>query len=247
MLRIRPPFFLMSLRNSFLTLLFFISIVGPFGSSEILDSSEGSSGEMELDNPIDDESLKLSETFETKHDTNGDTGSESLGEELESTKLVSEEPSNVNAAPSPQFRCEKDGNCNPHFPGDAAASCKGKCTLLSWIKEDLQPWSTSGITLEMLKRAHNRGERSSRFLIKNGTLYASLVLGSSKWGASRTWYSAWALLELLDKYGTEVPDVEFVISVEDEPHVRLRPLRLQYTLDAPFTCMSNRANVETKL
>jgi len=41
-------------------------------------------------------------------------------------------------------------------------------------------------------------------------------------GMSRVWYWVWSLLELLEKYGTEVPDVDFVMQTEDLPQITLK-------------------------
>lgn len=37
---------------------------------------------------------------------------------------------------------------------------------------------------------------------------------------SRVWYWVWSILEMLEKYGKEVPDVDIVMQVEDLPKVR---------------------------
>eukprot|EP00959_Pyramimonas_sp_CCMP1952_P101464 2122766-Pyramimonas_sp.AAC.1 len=66
-------------------------------------------------------------------------------------------------------------------------------------------------------RGHRHG--GSHFAIINGSLFADLQPTNSKWGPTRAWYASWGLLELLERYGQQVPDAEFVINVLDEPQV----------------------------
>ena len=100
------------------------------------------------------------------------------------------------------------------------------CTLRSWIESDLDPWRTTGISAEAVKRAVDagKGREINRYVIKDGALFMSEFKSRSKWGDSKRWYNAWALLELLETYPGQVPDVDIAINGADEPFVSSQEL-----------------------
>ena len=61
------------------------------------------------------------------------------------------------------------------------------------------------------------GGETNRFVIKDQKLYMTERKSKSKWGDSKSWYFALGLLELIEKFGSEVPDVDIVINGEDYP------------------------------
>ena len=91
------------------------------------------------------------------------------------------------------------------------------CTLSAWIETDFEPWQQSGITERMIERGLDLGGETNRFVIKDQKLYMTERKSKSKWGDSKRWYFALGLLELIEKFGREVPDVDIVINGEDYP------------------------------
>ena len=108
----------------------------------------------------------------------------------------------------------RDESANLRFKSGCA---KRECDLSAWIEADFQPWEESGITKKMIERALNAGGETNRFVIINQKLYMTERRSKSKWGDSKRWYFAYGLLELLEKYGNEVPDVDIVINGGDYP------------------------------
>jgi len=91
------------------------------------------------------------------------------------------------------------------------------CTLSAWIETDFEPWQQTGITERMIERGLDLGGETNRFVIKDQKLYMTERKSKSKWGDSKRWYFALGLLELIEKFGREVPDVDIVINGEDYP------------------------------
>ena len=91
------------------------------------------------------------------------------------------------------------------------------CTLSAWIETDFEPWQQTGITERMIERGLYSGYETNRFVIKDQELYMTERKSKSKWGDSKRWYFALGLLELIEKFGSEVPDVDVVINGEDYP------------------------------
>jgi len=91
------------------------------------------------------------------------------------------------------------------------------CTLSAWIESDFDPWQKTGITERMIERGLNSGGETNRFVIKDQKLYMTERKSKSKWGDSKRWYFALGLLELIEIFGREVPDVDVVINGEDYP------------------------------
>ena len=62
--------------------------------------------------------------------------------------------------------------------------------------------TTRGITQAGVKRALSlvsHGE-VNRYVVKGGKLFMTDIKSRSKWGDSKRWYNAWALLELLEQF-----------------------------------------------
>ena len=91
------------------------------------------------------------------------------------------------------------------------------CALSAWIETDFEPWQQTGITERMIERGLDSGGETNRFVIKDQKLYMTERKSKSKWGDSKRWYFALGLLELIEKFGSEVPDVDIVINGEDYP------------------------------
>jgi hypothetical protein len=69
----------------------------------------------------------------------------------------------------------------------------------------------------MIERGLDSGGETNRFVIKDQKLYMTERKSKSKWGDSKRWYFALGLLELIEIFGREVPDVDVVINGEDYP------------------------------
>ncbi len=63
----------------------------------------------------------------------------------------------------------------------------------------------------MIERGLNSGGETNRFVIKDQKLYMTDRKSKSKWGDSKRWYFSLGLLELIVKFGREVPDVYVVL------------------------------------
>lgn len=103
--------------------------------------------------------------------------------------------------------------------GSTRVDTQQHCNLRSWIQSDLDPWRSTGITAKSVTRALALGTETNRYVIQDGKLFMSEHKSKSKWGDSKRWYNAWALLELLDMYPGEVPDVDIAINTADNPKV----------------------------
>ena len=109
---------------------------------------------------------------------------------------------------------EEESNNNYNTPKRRK---RKECTLSAWIELDFKPWEKTGITRNMVDKALNSGGETNRFVIFDKKLYMTERKSKSKWGDSKRWYFAFGLLELIEKYGDEVPNVDIVINGEDYP------------------------------
>eukprot|EP00238_Polyblepharides_amylifera_P015848 CAMPEP_0196581682 /NCGR_PEP_ID=MMETSP1081-20130531/35021_1 /TAXON_ID=36882 /ORGANISM="Pyramimonas amylifera, Strain CCMP720" /LENGTH=592 /DNA_ID=CAMNT_0041902005 /DNA_START=123 /DNA_END=1898 /DNA_ORIENTATION=+ len=121
--------------------------------------------------------------------------------------------------------------------------------LEAWIAADLADggWDVSGITLPMLAQAQEHGMRTFRVVILDGKLYGRIEATNKMRlrGMSRVWYWVWGLLELLEKYPGQVPDVDMVMQVEDEPKVaksvKFKPSKGGPARQVPYTLTGSLA------
>ncbi|XP_024524828.1 O-glucosyltransferase rumi homolog [Selaginella moellendorffii] len=80
------------------------------------------------------------------------------------------------------------------------------------IDTDLRPWKDGGITKSSLSAARRKG--SMRMVISQGKLYIEVY---GKCPQSRSIFTAWGLLLLLERFPGKVPDVDFVLNCKDRP------------------------------
>ncbi|EFJ09402.1 hypothetical protein SELMODRAFT_130002 [Selaginella moellendorffii] len=80
------------------------------------------------------------------------------------------------------------------------------------IDTDLRPWKDGGITKSSLSAARKKG--SMRMVISQGKLYIEVY---GKCPQSRSIFTAWGLLLLLERFPGKVPDVDFVLNCKDRP------------------------------
>ncbi|XP_024524826.1 O-glucosyltransferase rumi homolog [Selaginella moellendorffii] len=92
-----------------------------------------------------------------------------------------------------------------------AASCP---RYFARIREHLAPWRSTGITRRSLDRRQRLG--SMRVAILGGRMY---VRAYGDCPQSRSVFSLWGLLLMLERFGDRVPDVEFVLNCKDRPIV----------------------------
>ncbi|KAF3796239.1 hypothetical protein EJ110_NYTH03328 [Nymphaea thermarum] len=86
-----------------------------------------------------------------------------------------------------------------------------------WIHEDLRPWKRSGITREMVES----GQRLSHFrlVILDGKAYVETYRRSFQ---TRDLFTIWGILQLLQWYPGQIPDLDLMFNCEDVPVVQTR-------------------------
>ncbi|KAK3273971.1 hypothetical protein CYMTET_17827 [Cymbomonas tetramitiformis] len=103
----------------------------------------------------------------------------------------------------------------------------GVGALEAWIDEDLARggWDKTGIHPSMIKAASELGIRTVRVSIIGGKLMGKITPTNKAVarGMSRVWYWMWGLLELLERFPGQVPDVDIAMQVEDTPKVPTLP------------------------
>ncbi|PON86429.1 Lipopolysaccharide-modifying protein [Trema orientale] len=97
-----------------------------------------------------------------------------------------------------------------------------------WIHEDLRPWSTTGITRDMVERAKNMSH--FRLVIVNGKAYIDKYKKSIQ---TRDIFTIWGILQLLRRYPGKVSDLELMFDSGDRPKVRARGHRGTNSTDGP--------------
>lgn len=106
-------------------------------------------------------------------------------------------------------------------PQELTPSCP---FYFQWIHEDLAPWTQSGISRSMLESVKSLA--SFRVVIKSGRLYVDPYATGYQ---TRSVFTIWGLLQLLELYPGLVPDVDFLIGCEDRPRI----LRKHYKDQSP--------------
>lgn len=95
-------------------------------------------------------------------------------------------------------------------------SISSTCPLyFQWIYEDLAPWMQHGISLELLQDA--KQSASFRVVISNGRLFVEPYRSCYQ---TRSLFTIWGLLQLLDYHPGLVPDVDIMFSCDDRPVIR---------------------------
>lgn len=98
----------------------------------------------------------------------------------------------------------------------SANSTASTCPLyFQWIFEDLTPWLEHGISLELLEKAKEAA--SFRVIIKGGRLF---IEPYHECFQTRSLFTIWGLVQLLDYYPGLVPDVDLIFSCEDRPVIQ---------------------------
>ncbi|KAH9314618.1 hypothetical protein KI387_023245, partial [Taxus chinensis] len=123
-------------------------------------------------------------------------------------------------------------------PG-SGPSCPG---YLGYIYEDLKPWRTSGITLEMVEQFQNKV--SFRLTIVDGRMYLKVY---HKYRQTRDIFSIWGFIQLMEYYPGLLPDLDLMFDCGDRPIINAHhyseakppPPVFRYcaddsTLDIPF-------------
>lgn len=111
-----------------------------------------------------------------------------------------------------------------------------------YIYEDLKPWRTSGITLEMVE--HFEKKTSFRITIVDGRMYLTVYNHCFQ---TRDIFSIWGFIQLMEYYPRLLPDLDLMFDCVDWPIVKARdyndanppPPLFRYcaddeTLDIPF-------------
>eukprot|EP00897_Mesotaenium_endlicherianum_P002230 jgi/Mesen1/2034/ME000148S01125 len=126
------------------------------------------------------------------------------------------------------------GATSPAEPNDGNIS-KSCPAWFSHIKSDLQPWEErGGIRKPAVENARLNGA-SFRLQIINGSLYVQHFAPCYQtramftiWGPcyqTRAMFTIWGVLQLLDRYGGQVPDVELMLECNDGPRISRDALR----------------------
>ncbi|ERN14951.1 protein O-glucosyltransferase 1 [Amborella trichopoda] len=119
--------------------------------------------------------------------------------------------------------------------GSTRAQCPNQ---FQWIHEDLRPWRSQGISREVLESGKPRA--AFRAIIKNGRLYIDLYYSCVQ---TRAMFSVWGLVQLVKRYGTLIPDVEFMFDCMDRPVIERS--RYKWKLPPPlFRYCSNRGSFD---
>ena len=98
-----------------------------------------------------------------------------------------------------------------------------------WIYEDLKPWSQTGISRKMIKKAKERAH--FKLIIVDGKAYVDRYDRAYQTRDLFTW---WGVLQLLRRYPGKVPDLELVFNCHDRP-VMLSRDHLQAKAEDPPT------------
>ncbi|XP_054785288.1 uncharacterized protein LOC129291785 [Prosopis cineraria] len=81
-----------------------------------------------------------------------------------------------------------------------------------WIHEDLKPWSSTGISRDMLHSAAATNMSNFRLLILNGKPYLEKYKTCF---ATRDVFTLWGILQLLRLYPDSVPDLDLLFQCDD--------------------------------
>ncbi|XP_031258336.1 O-glucosyltransferase rumi homolog [Pistacia vera] len=84
-----------------------------------------------------------------------------------------------------------------------------------WIHEDLRPWKSTGISREMMERAHPTAH--FRLIIVDGKAYIQQFRKSYQ---TRDVYTIWGIVQLLRRYPGKLPDLELMFDCDDSPAIR---------------------------
>lgn len=104
----------------------------------------------------------------------------------------------TNSVPGQDPWCSSDSSTCPEY--------------FRWIYEDLRPWSHTGISREMIKKAKERAH--FKLTIVNGKAY---VESFNRAFQTRDLFTWWGVLQLLRRYPGQVPDLELVFNCHDRP------------------------------
>ncbi|KAJ7541130.1 hypothetical protein O6H91_10G047700 [Diphasiastrum complanatum] len=100
----------------------------------------------------------------------------------------------------------------PQFNSDNPESCP---SYFQWIHEDLAPWRKTGITIDTIEKARNLA--AFRVVIVGGRIYTEFYYHCVQ---TRTMFTLWGLVMLLERYPGMIPDVDLMFDCMDRPRVR---------------------------
>ncbi|KAJ7541153.1 hypothetical protein O6H91_10G048700 [Diphasiastrum complanatum] len=103
----------------------------------------------------------------------------------------------------------------PQKPQFNAANPKSCPSYFQWIHEDLAPWRKTGITLNTIEEARNMA--AFRVVIVDGRIYTEFYYHCVQ---TRTMFTLWGLVMLLERYPGLMPDVDLMFDCMDRPRVR---------------------------
>jgi protein glucosyltransferase len=112
--------------------------------------------------------------------------------------------------------------------------CDEALPIYTQIDRDLAPYKTNGITKAMIEDAFCAEGPGFRAQIVNGELYFA---GETFSYESRAFSVKMMLYTVVAKFGTELPDLDFMVSIGDEPPVATR---MKKTM-APILAMARTA------
>ncbi|XP_078182466.1 uncharacterized protein LOC144576087 isoform X2 [Carex rostrata] len=86
-----------------------------------------------------------------------------------------------------------------------------------YIHEDLKPWSATGITREMVDSAKRHANVNFRLAIVGGRVYLQTF---SKAFQTRDVFTIWGILQLMNRYPGQVPDLDIMFNCDDPPALK---------------------------
>ncbi|CAB4300343.1 unnamed protein product [Prunus armeniaca] len=110
---------------------------------------------------------------------------------------------------------------NTHDPANPSRPSNLTCpSYFRWIHEDLRPWKETGITRDMIERAHMTA--NFKLFIVDGKAYIEKYRQSVQ---SRDMFTLWGILQLLRVYPGRLPDLELIFSCGDLPVIPSKKFR----------------------
>lgn len=119
------------------------------------------------------------------------------------------------------FNCSVGNACNSWQTKEAVKEkwdpkVRAACpSYFGFIEEDLKPWRESGITLDMVERA--RKTANFRLVILKGRMY---IRTYTKSWQTRDVFTIWGLIQLMEKYGGMLPDLDLMFDCVDWPVIK---------------------------
>lgn len=112
------------------------------------------------------------------------------------------------SAPNKTQKCPSNMNREFHSSNNQNACPE----YFKWILEDLKPWKSSGITLEMVEEA--KRVAFFRLVVVNGRVYLDKYKEAFQ---TRDVFTIWGILQLLRLYHGRLPDLDLMFECNDKP------------------------------